>query len=175
MVARDQRLRVPSLRRRLIAGVYEGLLLFGVVFIAAYLFSALTQFKIKSTPQLTLPFQLFMFAVIGCYFIWCWRHGGQTLPMKTWKFKVARADGSPLHLGQAWLRYTVAAVGSIGLAIVGVELMRIVVPLMQPAAATSSAHMSGLLLTLAYPFLALLDRDRQFLHDRLAGTRLVTA
>jgi uncharacterized RDD family membrane protein YckC len=61
--------------------------------------------------------------------------------MKTWKMRVEMADGAPLTLRIAAIRYVLALAG---------------------------------LLCLGLGFLwALADRDRQFLHDRLAGTRIV--
>ena len=36
-------MKTPSLRRRMACWLYEGMLLFGVVFIAGYLFSSLSQ------------------------------------------------------------------------------------------------------------------------------------
>ncbi len=130
--------QVPSIRRRLAAMLYEALLLFGVGFIAAYLFSALLRYQ--GGINLRFAFQIYMLVVIGIYFVWCWRHGGQTLPMKTWKFRLTNVDGTPVSLPRAWLRYSLAWV--------------------------SIPSIFGLVY-------AVFDRDRQFLHDRLAGTRLV--
>jgi len=39
----SEALMAPSLRRRMACWIYEGLLLFGVVFLAGYLFSTLSQ------------------------------------------------------------------------------------------------------------------------------------
>lgn len=99
----DHGLICPSRRRRLAAMLYESMLLFGVVFIAAYLFDTLTQ----SRHALTLRHerQLWIFVVLGVYFYWFWRHGGQTLAMKTWHVKVVQKDGSPIGPIQAVLRY----------------------------------------------------------------------
>jgi uncharacterized RDD family membrane protein YckC len=76
------------------------------------------------------------------YFVWFWLHGGQTLPMKTWKMRVVNPDGSTLRPLQAVLRY-LAAWPSILLFGIGI-------------------------------LWALVDRDRQFLHDRIAGSRIVS-
>lgn len=84
---------------------------------------------------------LHVFLAMGIYFVWYWRHGGQTLAMQTWKICIVSALGGPLQLWQAWLRYALAWAGII-------------------------FGGAGLLW-------ALFDRDRQFLHDRLAGTRIV--
>ena len=87
--------------------------------------------------------QFWVLAVAGGYFAWFWTHGGQTLPMKTWKLKLVRFDGAPVSLGRALHRYVIAVLGFFALGL-------------------------GFLW-------ALVDRDRQFLHDRLAGTALVEA
>ena len=88
-------------------------------------------------------FQLYLLAIGGAYFVYCWSHGGQTLPMKTWRFRVVRADGAPLSTARALHRFALALLGFLALGL-------------------------GFLW-------ALVDRDRQFLHDRLAGTALVDA
>ena len=159
----------PGLSRRFASLLYEGILLFGVMFITAYLFSALLQFKSSSGSPLTVLFQFYMFAMIGLYFTWCWTHGGQTLPMKTWKLRVVTAAGR-LSAGRAWLRYTLAWIGPVAGAVV--------YKLMVELAGFGTGTYSAAALFAAMPFVllnwlwALIDRDGQFLHDRLAGTRV---
>ena len=80
-------------------------------------------------------------AICGAYFVWFWRNGGQTLPMKTWHIKVVTHSGAKLSWTVAIKRYLYAVAGSFALGI-------------------------------TY-FWAIFDRDRQFLHDRVAGTRIV--
>ena len=82
-----------------------------------------------------------VFGVLGGYFVWYWRHGGQTLAMQTWKIRLSTPSGAEPTLTRLALRYALAwpGVGFLG---------------------------AGVLW-------ALVDRDRQFLHDRLAGTRMV--
>ena len=149
---------VPTLRRRLASLLYESILLFAVAFISAYLFLALTQSRHPIASPMRQIFQLYMFFVIGTYFVWCWCHGGQTLPMKTWKMRVVGLDGTQLRLGRAWGRYTLAWLG------------------MLPALALYVWDFKWGLLLLSLPLAwPLIDRDRQFLHDRLARTRIVSA
>ena len=162
-----------ALRKRLLALVYEGILLFGVVFIAAYLFSALTQFKGNPASPLRFGFQLTIFAAVGWYFVWCWRHSGQTLPMKTWKFRLASTAGKRLTATRCWARYSLAWIGPLA----ALASYRLIVFL----ADYGTTRFSLTALTVVLPLFvlnfawALVDRDRQFLHDRLAGTRLVNA
>ncbi len=142
---------------------YEAMLLFAVVFVAGYLFDTLTQ----SRNALTLRHarQGWLFVIVGVYFVWFWMHGGQTLAMKTWHVRLEDGSGRRLGYGRAIARYlllwifvlpTLALVEAFGLhgwAAMGVLLAALLVP----------------------PFYARFDRDRQFIHDRLLGTRIVTA
>jgi len=69
---------------------YEGLLMFGVVFLAGYLFSALSQTRNAMDNRNAL--QAFLFVIFGIYFVWFWAKG-QTLAMKTWDIRVVDKQG----------------------------------------------------------------------------------
>ena len=58
-------LTAPSLKRRMACWLYEGMLLFGVVFIAGYLFSSLSQTRhaLDNRPGL----QAFLFLILGIF------------------------------------------------------------------------------------------------------------
>jgi uncharacterized RDD family membrane protein YckC len=153
----------PGLARRLAAFCYEGVLLFAVVFIADYLFSALTQQR--NAMQGRAAGQAFLFVVLGIYFGWFWSHGGQTVAMKAWHLRVVDSLGRPLTQGRALARYVLSWLWFL------------------PALA--SAYLAGLKTTggifgcmiagvIAYVLIARLHPSRQFLHDLLCGTRLVT-
>jgi uncharacterized RDD family membrane protein YckC len=81
-------------------------ILFGVVFLAGYLFSTLTQQRNGLTHHNLLAAWIGL--VLGAYFVWFWTHSGQTLPMKTWRLRVVAADGSPLTTSRAIVRYVLA-------------------------------------------------------------------
>ena len=68
-----QPLQAPSLSRRMACWLYEGMLLFGVVFIAGYLFSTLSQTRNALDNRNAL--QAFIFLVLGIYFSWFWSKG----------------------------------------------------------------------------------------------------
>ncbi|MFN0161456.1 MAG: RDD family protein [Burkholderiales bacterium] len=160
----------PRLRRRLASMVYESLLLFGVIFIPAYLFSALAQFRGDPASPLRYGFQMTILAALGTYFVWCWRRGGQTLPMKTWKFRLEDSRGGTASLARCVSRYTLTWAGPL--------LGLLVYKFLVVATGFGTARFSYAAFLIALPFFftnflwALVDRDRQFLHDRLAGTRL---
>lgn len=134
-----QTLPTPGLVRRLASLVYEALLLIALVIVASFPLAPVLQ--VLPQPWSRLLNQGFLLGLIGLYLVWFWRHGGQTLAMKTWRLRLVGKGGGPIGLGQAWLRYGLAV---LGLAALGIGFLW-----------------------------ALWDRDRQFLHDRLAGTRLV--
>lgn len=127
-----------GLWRRLAALAYDGVLLFGLVFIAGYLFIALA--RDAQSGALRLVFQVYLLAVSGAYFVFCWARTGQTLAMKTWGLRLVTIAGEPLSAPRALVRYLLA-IPSVG---------------------------TGLGLVWA-----IFDADRRFLHDRLAGTRIV--
>lgn len=129
----------PGIMRRVFSMIYETLLLLAVLFIAGFLFLSITHDASSATMKPI--FRGYLLLVSAGYFIWFWRHGGQTLAMKTWRMKIVSKDGSGITLKQASLRFIVALFGII-LGGIGI-------------------------------FWAVFDRDKQFLHDRLAGTRII--
>ena len=128
-----------SLGRRSLSLCYEVLLLLAVLLVGALPFVMLASFADHMTARPL--FQLYLIAFAGIYFVWQWRRGGQTLPMKTWRMRVVTREGAPLDWARAARRYLFA--------------------------------LAGTLLAGGGFLWALVDRDRQFLHDRLAGTRIV--
>jgi uncharacterized RDD family membrane protein YckC len=152
----------PTVRRRLAALLYEALILFGVVFIAGYLFSTLTQQRNGLTHHNLLAAWIGL--VVGVYFVWFWTHSGQTLPMKTWRLRVVAADGAPLSTGRAITRYVLAWLWFLPpLALhplLGLKLPQ-------------TLAIAGIWFVL-WAATGLFDSQRQFLHDRLAGTRVVS-
>ena len=97
--------------------MYEGMLMFGVVFIAGYLFSTLSQTRHALDNR--LPLQAFLFVVFGIYFTWFWSRG-QTLAMKTWNIRLVDRNGQPVTQARAFARYLLswllafAAPGCVG-------------------------------------------------------------
>ncbi|MBL8446702.1 MAG: RDD family protein [Zoogloeaceae bacterium] len=136
-----QQAEIATLRRRLASLIYEALLLLGVLGLTFMVPNLI----LGVVWQIALPGWvdwLHIYLVLGVYFVWYWRRGGQTLAMQTWKLRlVEKKGGGTVSLGQAWLRYTLAwpsvLFGGLGLA------------------------------------WAIIDPERQFLHDRLAGTHVV--
>ena len=153
-------LTAPSLYRRMACWLYEGLLMFGVVFIAGYLFGTLSQTRNAMDNRHWL--QGFLFVVFGIYFVWLWAKG-QTLAMKTWEIKVVDLQGLPITQARALLRYVLSWLWFL------------------PAlGAASLFHLSGpesVVIILGWVAVwAILSRfhpQRQFWHDAMARTRLI--
>lgn len=149
--------------RRFACMLYEAVLLFGVVFLADYLFDTLTQSR--HALMFRHGRQLWLFLIIGLYFVLCWRRG-QTLPMKTWNIRLLDRDGLPPTVWRCIQRYVLAWL-----------------PVLLAAAVVwAIRHLSGLPATVSLIVFAPLagylwawfDPDGQFLHDRILGTRLVS-
>ena len=156
----DQGLMAPPLTRRMACWLYEGMLMFGVVFISGWLFSTLTQTRNALDNRHWQ--QAFLFVVFGIYFAWFWSRG-QTLAMKTWHIKVVDKQGETITQARALLRYVLSWLWFL-----------------PPLAAGYLFHLSGAeigVITVGWIAIwALLSRFhalRQFPHDALAGTRLI--
>jgi uncharacterized RDD family membrane protein YckC len=101
--------RPPGLRRRAACFLYESLVVIALLIVAS--FPVVGFLPAVPTPTSRLVNQGYLFAVAGVYFTWFWRHGGQTLAMKTWQIRLVGASGDRVGLGQAWLRYLLAVLG----------------------------------------------------------------
>lgn len=156
-------LMAPSLRRRMACWLYEGILLFAVVFVAGWLFSALGQVRDAMDARRPL-LQAFLFVVFGIYFAWFWTRG-QTLAMKTWKIRVVDASGRRLSQARALLRYLCSWLWF---------LPPLAVLAFAPVTPLSAVLAVGGWV-LAWALLSRLHPQQQFWHDALAGTRLIAA
>ena len=97
------------------------------------------------------------------YSIWCWSGGRRTLPQKTWRLRIVDAGGGAPTPRTALLRYAAWWIGPAAGAVAAAAL--------HPA---GHRRYAVLLLALNYAW-ALVDRDHRFLHDRIAGTRIVAS
>ena len=127
-------------RSRLIASLfYEAILLLGVLFVAAALFTIAIHGSAAGWWRAAL--QAWLGAIAGIYFCGQWSRTGQTLPMKTWRLRLVDATGRPPSVRRCCARYLAALAGAL-------------------------ACGAGFLWVF-------FDADRRYLHDRMAGTRIV--
>ena len=153
--------------RRIAALLYEALLLLAMAIVVGFALLPIispaapghTSLRIPSVFGRTLLFCVLV-AGASLYYTWCWSDGRRTLPQKTWGLLIVRGDGSPVTRGAALLRYIAAWMGPT-LALLAYVAM-----------APDRRRYAAVLLAFNYAWV-LVDRDRQFLHDRLAGTRVV--
>ena len=149
--------------RRIAALPYEGLLLLALLLIASFPIAGLKGATLTGVPHVF--FQAYLLLVTSAYFVWQWQKNGQTLAMKTWRFHVVNQDGSKLQAKRGVVRF-VWALFFFGPACVGVLLIFF------PARISPVITMWFFLPMLATLLYARFDHEGQFLHDRLAGTRL---
>lgn len=152
----------PGVMRRMAAFVYEGVLLFGVVMFAGYLYSSLTQQRHALHGMHGL--QAFVFVVLGIYFVWFWSKSGQTVAMKTWHVRLVDKAGQAVTQQRALARYALCwvwFVPALGLAEFNGD--------------RAGAPLWGWMLggVLAVAVAARWSPDQQFVHDLICGTRLV--
>lgn len=154
---------VPGIWRRLACFLYEGVLLFGVVMIAGLIYSVAT--NQRHALQGSTGMQAFLFVVLGLYFVWFWSKSGQTLAMLTWHLRLVGRDGGPVSRLRAMARYLLAWLWFVpALAILHITGLK-------GAGPAFGTLLAGVL---AYAALARLHPERQFWHDAVCGTRLVT-
>lgn len=162
MLATDPAGATPTIKRRVLVMVYEFFLLFAVEMLAVLIFLLLTGNRQDAIFQHGL--KLYLFLVTGLYFTWCWRDSGHTLAMKTWRIRLVRPGHARLPWRTAIVRYLLAwgwfAPALIVCAVAGLH-------------ARSEIFIALAIGMAVWALTALLDKDRQFLHDRLAGTRQV--
>jgi uncharacterized RDD family membrane protein YckC len=162
MSSADQALPAPGLGRRLAALIYEGLLLFGILMAAGWLYGGLTQQRHALEGRLGL--QLFLFLVLAVYFVWFWTHGGQTVALKAWRLRVVAANGLPLTQTRALARYLCSWLWFLP------SLLAVQLAGLHGGAAIGTTLIAG---ALTYAATSFLHPQRQFLHDALCGTRIV--
>lgn len=154
-----------SLTRRWGSLIYEMLVVAAVMLVAGFaalpfLDTPATASRGASALQLLPPasrafLSFYYVAILGLYCVYFWTRGRRTLAMKTWRLTLETHDGRSLDARTAVRRYLTAWIGpAIGLA------------------AYAWLGRVGLLLGFVNYAWAWLDRDRLFLHDRLAASRI---
>lgn len=160
-------LSAPPLRRRLACLSYEGLILLGLALVtAAIVVFVLYLFGVEQEQHVLRPvMQIAEFAVLTGYGTWFWSAGRQTLPMKTWHVRIVTSTGLPLNVGRALWRAMLCWFWILPALLLAAAFR------LGPAS-TGWLLCAGILLWACTSFLR---TDRQYLHDVLAGSRLIVA
>jgi uncharacterized RDD family membrane protein YckC len=111
-------LKKPSLLKLGASLVYEALVIIALCFAGALLFITVVGDATLGIKRYLL--QLFLWLVVGAYFVWCWLKSGQTLAMHTWHLSLVRADHRPLSIQRAIARYVLA---SLSLLLIGLGFL----------------------------------------------------
>lgn len=157
----------PTLKRRLICLVYEAFLVTAVVMLGMLVFLLFAKL-INADAQSAFVYYgrtIVLFVVAGAYFIHCWTGSGHTLAMKTWRIKLVKVGYANVPFKSAMLRYVFGW---------GWVLPALVVCFAFGIHGKAQVAIAVALGVVAWGLTAFLDKDRQFLHDKLAGTRLIS-
>ena len=133
-----------GLPRRLVAMLYDGLLLLAIFMLVTAAFLTLTGGEAitpRTNPALEYLYRAILAGIVVLFYGAFWTRGGQTLGMASWRLRVEREDGARLTWGDTLKRL-------------------------------AAAVLSWLPLGLGYLWI-LVDRDRRAWHDRLSRTRVV--
>lgn len=109
----------PSLGRRLMAIVYDTLIVMALVLLSALLIEGLMVFVgVSANPShgLNEPqysqspwYLLSLLLVVYLYFVGLWHWQGQTVGMRAWRMRLVSNTGGRIKLSQCSLRFLVAA------------------------------------------------------------------
>lgn len=150
-----------SLRRRAACLLYEVVVLFGVALVPGFVATLVGAVApVAAQPVLG---QAIGFLCFGAYFVWMWVHGGQTLPMQTWRLRLVTGEGKSLTLQRAVGRYLAAWLWVLPAILVAHAAGWTRWPALGAAAAWAGVYGAA----------AWWLPQRQFLHDVLCRTRLV--
>lgn len=152
----------PSLRRRMACWLYEGMLMFAVVFISGYLFGALSQTRNAMDNRHGL--QAFLFVIFGIYFTW-FGSKGQTLAMKTWNIRLVDVHGKPVQQLRALGRYVLSWIWFL-------PPLAVLAPFQVSGGETAVIVLGWVAI---WAVLSRFHPEKQFWHDAWAGTRLISS
>lgn len=98
-----------GLVRRLASMAYDSLLVIALLFAAGFI--AVIIFG-DDVPSGTLWFQFLLLVVWWAYFAVCWKMGGQTVAMRTWRIRLIRADGAAITWTDTLVRFALAFISA---------------------------------------------------------------
>jgi uncharacterized RDD family membrane protein YckC len=156
-------IETPTLKRRLICMVYEAFLFTAVEMFALFIFLFIAQ---KVAPgSVEHGRQIVFVLVAAAYFIHAWTDSGHTLAMKTWRIKLVQVGYAKVPLASAVKRFVYAW---------GWFMPALLVCYALKMTGKAEVGIALAINVIAWGLTVFLDKDRQFLHDRLAGTRLIS-
>jgi uncharacterized RDD family membrane protein YckC len=162
-------LAIPSIMRRAASMLYESLLVAAIVIVGGFAYFGARAALGGGEPGAAGPasrilLQVALVALLAGYFVRSWTRGGQTLAMKAWRLRLVMTDGTPVPAPRALGRFVLTAAVIVPALVAAAYLWR------RPEATSAYLALVPACADFAW---ALVDPGRQFLHDRLAGTRII--
>jgi uncharacterized RDD family membrane protein YckC len=148
--------------RRLLALVYDLLIVVAIVMVVGLLCQLATGGRLITTgSQTIIPawYPLLQGVVVAAYFISSWLRGGQTVGMRPWRMRLTRDDGAAISLQQALIRLLVA----------GSPLMLL---MLMPMLGLRATLWTLLVVWTGWFAVGLVDTRRRALHDFAAHTEI---
>jgi uncharacterized RDD family membrane protein YckC len=109
-----------GLMKRLMAIIYDSLLLIALLFTVGIIFAAIFTFAINNGNAITPDhpaYPMYRSLILGIllltaylFFGWFWVHGGQTLGMKTWRIQLRTTGNGNISWSTAGIRFIVAII-----------------------------------------------------------------
>lgn len=99
-----------GLGRRLLAILYDSIVVLAILFIATLPVVLLTGGALEESLLYRTALRVYELLVAFAFFGGFWRSGGQTIGMRAWRIRVVRDDGGRLRWRDSALRYLVAIV-----------------------------------------------------------------
>jgi uncharacterized RDD family membrane protein YckC len=164
-------LKPAGLLRRLGSAFYETLLVGALLLLIGFGFHLVID-PTHAEGQQRLGLQSVLGLTAGLYFVLFWSGpSSQTLAMKTWRLWITHRDGSRINRSIALRRWLLSLLWLAPGSLLGLILTRIDP---SPAASLRLWLLSQTAGLLTYALLSLLLPERQFLHDLIGRTRLMT-
>lgn len=107
MTKQNLNIIAPGLLKLAASLLYELLTLVAIIFVSTGVFIIIAGDAGHGIKRLLL--QIFLWLVVGAYFVRCWLTSGQTLAMQAWKLRLLNEHSQLLTRQQAIARYLLAS------------------------------------------------------------------
>ncbi len=101
----------PSLLRLASCLLYEVLTILAILFVGAVVFVVLFGDATHGLKRFLL--QMFLWGMLGAYYVRCWTTSGQSLAMQAWKIRLVDQYNQRLDLIHACKRYVMASLSLV--------------------------------------------------------------
>lgn len=152
--------------KRLLASLYDSLLVLATLFIA----SAISLFFTERNITTNIVMTVYLLGVIYLFYGWFWTHGGQTLGMRAWKQKLVQFDGQAVSWQQAFIRF-ITALPAWCLFLFGLLLWMLPEKIVISGWLTLAPYWALIIIGLVWLYF---DNRSNNWRDKLSGTHIIT-